>query len=176
MSSSRVENWRATEIISVRFQLPPRQTQRLRFPELRLSCQFLLKVYVTYWSGSAFMHGSTLSCNHCISLRYNRAKHYSTCFKPKPKPPCLLKTKAFRYIFLLKFLQTYGRLYHLVPASLWLKDLPTIGLLCSLRHYPGSSLLQAHPPPSYHKHTSQRLLVIGLACSKPFFLGQGGLL
>ena len=38
---------------------------------------------------------------------------------------------AFRYIFLLKFLQTYGRLYHLVPASLWLKDLPTIGPLCS---------------------------------------------
>jgi len=29
---SRVENWRATEIISVRFQLPPRQTQRSDFP------------------------------------------------------------------------------------------------------------------------------------------------
>ena len=43
-------------------------------------------------------------------------------------------------------------------------------------HYPGSQLLRAHPPPSCHNLTSQRILVIELTCSKPFFLGQVGLL
>src|SRR4030043_2066593 len=78
MLLSRVENWRATEIISVRFQLPPRQTQRSDFP----NWAFLLvspKGLCDLPAGSAFMHGNILSCNHCIILMYYRAMHYSTC-------------------------------------------------------------------------------------------------
>ena len=93
-----------------------------------------------------------------------------------PKTLNVFSDFAFRYIFLLKFLQTYGRLYHLVPAFPWLKDLLNNRASLLHRHYPVSALLQAHPPPSCHNPTSQRLLVIGLVFSSNFLLGQVGLL
>ena len=73
----RAENWRTIELFSVRFQFPPHQTKRSDFHNRA----FLLtspKVYVTYRYGNAFRLGNTLSCNHCINLRYCRVKHYST--------------------------------------------------------------------------------------------------
>ena len=80
-----------------------------------------------------------------------------------------------------------GISFSLVPANLWtpLSSRPCLSLVkrfannrasLLLRHYPGSSLLQAHPPPSYHRPTSQRLLVIGLIFSGNFLPGQVGLL
>jgi len=45
-----------------------------------------------------------------------------------------------------------------------------------LRRYSDSLLLQAHPPPSYHKLISQRILVIELTFSSNFLPGQVGLL
>jgi hypothetical protein len=42
-----------------------------------------------------------------------------------------------------------------------------------LRNYSDSSLLQAPPPPSYRRPTSQWLLVIGLATFRQFLAGTG---
>src|SRR5450830_1484314 len=87
------------------------------------------------------------------------------------------KDFAFRYIFLLKFLQIYGRLYHLVPASHFSqKTSLTIGSLCSPDITPVLSYYGPIRHPLAIILTSQRLLVIELTCSKPFFLGQGGFL
>ena len=80
-----------------------------------------------------------------------------------------------------------GISFSLVPANLRtpLSSRPCLSLVkrftnnrASLLygHYPVSSLLQAHPPPSCHRPISQRLLVIGSISSSNFLPGQVGLL
>ena len=75
---------------------------------------------------------------------------------------------AFRYIFILSSC-SYGRLYHLVPASLWLKDLPTIGPLCS----PGITPVHSYYGPLRHPpiiislpsvYWLQRLSSLAISC------------
>ena len=69
-----------------------------------------------------------------------------------------------------------------VPANLWtpLSSRPCLSLVKRFanngtpllpEHYPGSQLIRTPPPPSYHRPTSQRLLVIGSVIFRQFLAG-----
>ena len=73
-------------------------------------------------------------------------------------------------------LQIDGRLCHLVLAFLIVGDI-TNSRAPSLRgHYPASSLLRTHPPPSRLRSISRLCRLYDLPCSGDFSPGRGGLL
>ena len=73
-------------------------------------------------------------------------------------------------------LQINGRLCHLVPTSRFVGGITNSRAPLLPRHYPGSSLLRTHPPPSRLQPISQCCWLLGLPFSSDFSLGRGGLL
>jgi len=115
-------------------------------------------------TGSTFTPGNTTRC-------------YSTCFSQSHGVFLhVLSDFAFRYIFLPSSCKLMDAFIISSLPLLGLKDLSNNRAPLLLRHYSDSSLLRTHPPPSYHRPTSQRLLVIGPIFSGNFLPGQVGLL
>src|SRR5262245_39713218 len=92
------------------------------------------------------------------------------------KPQKRQDVSAFALTYPPQVLQTDGRLCHLVPAF------PIDGDATNSRapllggHYPASSLVRAHPPPSRRQSTSRLSRLYDLPCSGDFAPGRGGLL
>ena len=73
-------------------------------------------------------------------------------------------------------LQTAGRFYHVAPASHFDQGTAPSRVPLLHRHYPASSLIRTHPPPSRLRPTSRGHRLYGLPCSANFLAGRGGLL
>ncbi len=132
------------------------------------ACQFLALGLPVDFASRAMRPIGWCAFGAQLLLHVNQSKH-------RHKRP-RISVFTLMQILLLWVLHTDGRIHQPVLASPYCQRNANRRAPWLRRHYPASSLLRAHPPPSRLQPISRVLRLYGLPCSADFSTGRGRLL